>query len=227
MGADRPRYPDRAEAGRRLAAALLPMALENPVVYALPRGGVPVALEVARALGAPLDLILVRKIGAPGAPELALGAIVDGTHPQLVINENVRRHSGANDAWLQRARDREMAELDRRRALYLGGRRQEDPAGRTAVIVDDGLATGATVRAAIIAMKEQGAGRICVAVPVAAEDALPQVEAEADLVVCLHAAHIFEGVGAFYDDFHQLTDDETISLLNQRRRDGTGDVPPA
>ena len=126
-------FTDRADAGRQLAARLVPMALDRPVVYALPRGGVPVAAEVARALGAPLDLILVRKIGAPGAPEVALGAIVDGANPQTVINEDVRRRSGADDAWLERARARELAELERRRAKYLGDRPQVDPSGRTAV----------------------------------------------------------------------------------------------
>ena len=210
-----PRFTDRAEAGRQLAARLLPLGLKNPVVYALPRGGVPVALEVARALHAPLDLIFVRKIGAPGAPELALGAIVDGANPQTVINESVRRHSGADDAFLMRARARELAELERRRARYLGGRAQVSPAGRTAIIVDDGLATGATMKAAVIAMRQQGAARICIAVPVAPAEALDELRAEADLVVCLHPARDFRGVGAFYDDFHQLTDEETIGLLRQ------------
>ena len=139
------------------------MGLDKPVVYALPRGGVPVALEIARALRAPLDLILVRKIGAPGAPEVALGAVVDGENPQTVINEEVRRRSGADDIFLERARARELAELERRRSRYLGGRLQVDPAGHTAIIVDDGLATGATMKAAMIAMKRQGATKICVA----------------------------------------------------------------
>ena len=146
-------FTDRTDAGRQLAARLIPMALDRPVVYALPRGGVPVAAEVARALGAQLDLILVRKIGAPGAPEVALGAIVDGANPQTVINEEVRRRSGADDAWLERARARELAELERRRATYLGDRPHVDPSGRTAVIVDDGLATGATMKAALIAIR--------------------------------------------------------------------------
>ena len=191
------------------------MALERPVVYALPRGGVPVALEIARALHAPLDLILVRKIGAPAAPEVALGAVVDGEHPQTVINEEVRRRSGADDVFLERARARELAEIERRRSLYLGDRAQVDPAGRTAILVDDGLATGATMKAALIAMKRQGAAKVCVAIPVAPEDALREIGEQADLVVCLHPARHFYGVGAFYDDFHQLTDAETVGLLRQ------------
>ena len=208
-------FTDRADAGRQLAARLVPMSLDRPVVYALPRGGVPVAAEVARALGAPLDLILVRKIGAPGAPEVALGAIVDGAHPQTVINEDVLRRSGADDAWLERARARELAELERRRARYLGGRPQIDPAGRTAIVVDDGLATGATMKAALIAIRRLGAAKVVVAIPVAPSDALPDIEGEADLVVCLRSERRFRGVGGFYDDFHQLTDEETIGLLRE------------
>ena len=202
------------------------MALERPVVYALPRGGVLVALEIARALRAPLDLVLVRKIGAPGAPEVALGAVVDGEHAQTVINEEVRRRSGADDVFLERARARELAELERRRSLYLGDRAQVDPAGRTAIVVDDGLATGATMKAALIAMKRQGAAKVCVAVPVAPEDALQEIGEQADLVVCLHPARQFYGVGAFYDDFHQLTDAETVGLLRQGWAGGV-DAPPS
>ncbi len=209
------RFADRSDAGRQLAARLLPLVLHKPVVYALPRGGVPVALEIARLLRAPLDLILVRKIGAPGAPELALGAIVDGANPQTVINEEVRRRSGADDIFLERARERELVELERRRVRYLGNRKQVNAAGHTAIIVDDGLATGATMKAAIIAMKRQGADKVCVAIPVAPVEALAPIEEQADLVICLHPAENFHGVGAFYDDFHQLTDEETVGLLRQ------------
>jgi putative phosphoribosyl transferase len=209
------RFPDRGDAGRRLAARLSALSLEQPVVYALPRGGVPVAVEIARTLRAPLDLILVRKIGAPGAPEVALGAIVDGANPQTVVNEVVRRRSGADDAFLERARARELAELERRRSRYLGDRPQIDPAGHTAIIVDDGLATGATMKAAILAMKRRGAARICVAVPVAPADTLKAIGELADQVVCLQSPSDFHGVGGFYDDFHQLTDEETVGLLRQ------------
>ena len=209
------RFADRTDAGQQLAAKLLTMALDNPVVYALPRGGVPVALEIARTLRAPLDLILVRKIGAPGAPELALGAVIDGEIPQTVVNEQVFRHSGADEAFLERARQRELMELERRRRLYLGDRRQVVATGRTAIIVDDGLATGATMKAALIAIRRQGAAKVCIALPVAPEDALKEISELADLVVCLRPARYFQGVGAFYDDFHQLTDEETIGLLRQ------------
>ena len=209
------KFADRADAGRQLAARLVTMTLDRPVVYALPRGGVPVALEIAQALHAPLDLMLVRKIGAPGEPEVALGAIVEGEHPETVINENMRRISGVDDAYLERARQRELAELERRRARYLGDRPRLGPAGCTAIIVDDGLATGASAKAALIAVKRQGAAKTVLAIPVAPEEALIDIRKHADLVVCLHSAKRFNGVGAFYSDFHQLTDEETVGLLRQ------------
>lgn len=209
------RFRDRTDAGRQLAARLLSLSLDRPVVYALPRGGVPVALEISQALHAPLDLIFVRKIGAPGAPEVALGAVVDGARPQTVINDEIRRLSGADELFFERARTRELAELERRRTLYLGGRGQVSPAGHTAIIVDDGLATGASMKAAMIAMKRQGAEKICVAIPVAPAEALHAIREQADVIVCLHPVETFSGVGGFYDDFHQLTDEETVGLLRQ------------
>lgn len=198
-----------------MAARLAALALDRPVVYALPRGGVPVALEIARALHAPLDLVLVRKIGAPGAPEVALGAVVDGKSPETIINEDVRAATGADDTYLERARQRELAELERRRALYLGNRAQLEPTGHTAIVVDDGLATGATAKAALIAIKRQGAARIVLAIPVAPEETLAEMRQHADVVVCLYPAKSFRGVGLSYEDFHQLTDEETIGLLRQ------------
>jgi len=151
-------FLDRVDAGRKLAARLLALGLERPVVYALPRGGVPIGLEVANALKAPLDLIMVRKIGAPGQPELALAAVVDGEAAQTVINEEIGRATGADAAFLKMARERELKEIERRRSLYLAGRRHISPAGRTAIVVDDGLATGATARAALQAVRRQGQG---------------------------------------------------------------------
>jgi predicted phosphoribosyltransferase/dienelactone hydrolase len=203
------------------------MNITRPVVYALPRGGVPVGLEIARALNAPLDLVLVRKIGAPGAPELALGAVVDGEDPQTVINEDVRQESGASAAFLARARRRELAEIERRRAFYLEGRPRIDPAGCTAIVVDDGLATGATAKAALAAIKRQGAARTILAVPVAPVEALADMRSHADEIVCLHSAIRFHGVGAFYADFHQLTDEETIGLLRQAWAERPTDSTPA
>ena len=198
-----------------MAASLADLDLIHPVIYALPRGGVPVALEIARALHAPLDLILVRKIGVPGAPEVALGAIVDGASPATVINEDIRRLIGADDIYLERAKLRELAELERRRTLYLGNRAPVDPTGHTAIIVDDGLATGATAKAALIAAKTRGAVNVILAIPVAPEETLAEMRQHADVVVCLLPSKNFQGVGSFYQDFHQLTDEETIGLLRQ------------
>ena len=209
------RFTDRADAGRRLAARLVGMTLDRPVVYALPRGGVPVGFEIARALHAPLEVVLVRKIGAPGAPELALGAVVDGATPQTIINPDVRRMTGADRAYIERARERELEEIERRRPLYALGRPPLSPAGRTAIVVDDGLATGATAMAAIRALKASGADQVVLAVPVAPADRLEAFRAEADVIVCLEPALRFAGVGGFYDDFHQLSDAETIDLLRR------------
>ena len=208
-------FADRSDAGRRLAAALSTAKLERPVVYALPRGGVPVAVEIASALKAPMDLVLVRKIGAPGEPELALGAVVDGRAPQVIINEDVRASTGANDAYIEKARARELAEIERRRGLYFQGLERVDPKGRTAIVVDDGLATGATAKAAVRALKRQGAGRVVLAVPVAPPETLAELRREADEVVCLNAPRWFFGVGGFYEDFRQITDEQVVSLLHQ------------
>lgn len=208
-------FLDRTDAGRRLAARLEAFGFDQPAVYALPRGGVPVAVEIAKALKAPLDLILVRKIGAPGQPELALAAVVDGEAAQTVINENVEALSGATPAFLKTGRDRELAEIERRRALYLGGRPHVSPVGRTAIVVDDGLATGATAKAALQALRRQGAAKVVLAIPVAPSETIEAMRHEADIVVCLETPQPFFGVGAFYDDFHQLTDEETVALLER------------
>ncbi len=208
-------FETRADAGRRLAVRLTRLPLESPVVYALPRGGVPVAAEIAKALRAPLDLIFVRKIGAPGAPEVALGAVVDGEAAETIVNPAVLRASGADETYLARARAAELAELERRRAVYLGARKPVDPAGRTAIVVDDGLATGATVKAALGYLRRRKAARVIVAVPVAPADTLHEIGALADRVECLVPDPAFTGVGAWYRDFHQLSDAETIGLLRE------------
>jgi predicted phosphoribosyltransferase len=206
-------FADRGEAGRLLGEALAARAPGEAIVYALPRGGVPVGLEVARALDAPLDLALVRKIGAPGQPELALGAVVDGEHPHMVVNQDLLRATGATSAYLEREKALQLAEIERRRRLYLSGRPHADPGGKTAIIVDDGLATGATALAAIRALRDRGARRIILAVPVAPPETADAMRAEVDDFVCLAEPSAFFGVGAFYDDFHQLTDNEVIRLL--------------
>jgi len=213
---DRPRFADRQEAGRLLAARVAALRLRDPVFYALPRGGVPVAAEVADALHAPLDLVLVRKIGAPGQPELALGAVVDGAAPEMVLNPEIVAATGATDGFIEAACQRELAEIERRRLRYLAGRSPIDPAGRDAVVVDDGIATGATARVALHALRRRGAARLVLATPVAPADTLRALRAEADEIICLLEPVPFYGIGLFYRDFHQLADDEVIALLAAR-----------
>jgi predicted phosphoribosyltransferase len=208
-------FSDRTDAGRRLAVRLAELQLESPIIYALPRGGVPVAVEVARELGAPLDLVIVRKIGAPGYPEVAMGAVVDGDDPQLIVNDDVYAASGSDADGLERARQAELAEIERRRSRYLGDRPPLDPAGRTVVVVDDGLATGATAKAALAGLKRLGVGRTVLAVPVAPAETLREMRAMADDVVVLETPLDFWAIGQFYRDFHQLSDAETVRLLEQ------------
>lgn len=213
------RFSDRASAGRTLAEALAGRVLERPLVLALPRGGIPLAVEVATALGAELDLLLVRKIGVPGQDELAMAAVVEGDPPELVRNDSVIRFVRGADDYLAQQYGAKRTELADRRRAYLGDRPHVPVAGRTVVLVDDGLATGTTARAAIRALRRQGAARIVLAVPVAPADTVDEMRGEADDVVCLHAARDFRGVGGFYQDFHQLSDDEAVAMLQGAWRD--------
>lgn len=206
-------FTDRAEAGRWLAEKLAVRHLGEVIVYALPRGGTPVAFEIAQALNAPLDLALVRKIGAPGQPELAVAAVVDGDDPRMVVNEELVRVTGATPKYLACEKAKELIEIERRRRLYFGHRARPDPRGKTAIIVDDGLATGATARAAIQGLRAQGAARVILAVPVAPPDTAAAMREEVDELVCLTEPTPFWGVGRFYADFHQLDDQEVLDLL--------------
>ena len=206
-------FIDRKDAGRRLAKALARYKPQRPVVLALPRGGVPVAAEVASDLDAPLDLILVRKIGVPFQPELAMGAVVDGVEPVIVRNEDVIRISGVSETDFNAIRDEQLAEIERRRKLYLGGRPHPDIFGRTVIVVDDGIATGATTRAALYAMRMRKPSKLVLAVPVAPTDTLKKLSGEADDIVCLEDYEEFGAIGLFYSDFSQTSDREVIEIL--------------
>jgi predicted phosphoribosyltransferase len=181
----------------------------------LPRGGVPVAAEVAAALDAPLDLILVRKIGVPFQRELAMGAVVDGRVPIIVRNEDVIALAGIDESEFKAVCDGELAEIERRRKRYLGDRRPVDVAGRTAIVIDDGIATGATTRAALSATRMREPQRIVLAVPVAPPEHLARLRAAADDVVCLEQHEPFGAIGLYYDDFRQVSDQEVIDMLMQ------------
>jgi len=209
------RYRDRSEAGRVLADALASNAGQDCVVYALPRGGVPVAFEVARALSAPLDLMLVRKIGVPFRPELALGAVADGDVPEIVVNEDVAELAQLDQTMIAAAAARQMQEIARRRDLYLGGRKPIRATDRIAILVDDGLATGATARAALRAVRRQAPRRLILAVPVAPQATVESLKAEADEIVCPQVVAVFHAVGLHYQDFDQVEDAEVVRLLSE------------
>ena len=184
-------------------------------MLALPRGGVAVGLEVALILGAPLDVVLVRKIGAPGHAELAAGAVVDGDRPELVVNDDVVHGYGISQAYLETEAVRQLHEIERRRSLYIGARARPPLAGRTAIVVDDGIATGATMRAALQAVCRAAPRELVLAVPVASPDILEQLSPLADCVVCLHPDPHLMAVGAYYADFRQVEDAEVVAMLDQ------------
>lgn len=206
-------FEDRADAGRKLAQALTHLKPERPVILALPRGGVPVGFEIARALDAPLDVVLVRKVGAPDQPELGLGAIVDGENPNVVLNEELIELLQVDRGYLEAEEKRQLAEIERRRAVYRPGRPPIPLKGRTVIVVDDGIATGGTMKAVLQALAQAGAKRLVLAVPVAPQETLRAFEPLADEIVCLETPVPFYSVGAFYRDFTQTSDAEVIDLL--------------
>jgi len=208
-------FKDRSDAGRRLAAALVEYKGQRPVILALPRGGVPVAVEVVALFNAPLDLILVRKIGVPFQPELAMAAVVDGGAPLIVRNEGVIRLAGIDEPDFKVICDRELAEIERRRQRYLGKRERVEIAGRIAIVIDDGIATGATTRAALRATRVRSPKRVVLAVPVAPTKSLVEMREEADDVVCLEDYSAFGAIGYYYSDFTQVSDEEVIAMLRR------------
>jgi putative phosphoribosyl transferase len=222
-------FNDRSEAGQKLALALSKYKGQQPAVLALPRGGVPVAAEVARALNVPLDLVLVRKIGVPFQPELAMGAIVDGDRPIIVRNEDVIRMAGVDEVEFKSVCEAELAEIERRRERYLGGRERLDIAGRTAIVIDDGIATGATTRAALRAVRARNPKTLVLAVPVAPTESLGALRQDVDDLVCLEDHELFGAIGLYYRDFRQVSDEEVIELLARFpvRKDGKVQIPAA
>ena len=208
-----PVFLNREQAGRALAVELSVYAdRHDTIVLALPRGGVPIGYEVARALRAPLDVFLVRKLGVPGHEELAMGAVATGG--VLVLNHEVVRRLRISESVIGRAAERESEELDRRDRSYRGARPPPEVAGRTVILVDDGFATGSTMLAAVRALRPQGPGRIVVGAPVAAPDTCELLRADADKVVCLVTPDPFQAVGLWYEDFSQTTDEEVRELLS-------------
>jgi putative phosphoribosyl transferase len=214
-------FRDRADAGRQLAAHLTSYTGRTDVlVLALPRGGVPVAFQVSQALGAPLDVFLVRKLGVPGHEELAMGAIATGG--TRVLNEDVVRGLHISAEIIETVAAREQRELERRERLYRNGLPAPEVRGRACVLVDDGLATGSTMRAAVAALRQQQPTRIAAAVPVAAPSTCEEFQAEVDEVVCALTPEPFYAVGLWYDDFSATTDDEICDLLRRSKiRDST------
>ncbi|MCY1743792.1 phosphoribosyltransferase [Ensifer sp. SL37] len=210
-------FEDRADAGRQLARAVEDKGLDDPLVMALPRGGVPVAYEIAVHIAAPLEILIVRKIGAPGHEEFGLGALVDGEEPELVLNRRAIRLVRPPKGYLEAETERQRAEILRRRTLYFGDRAPASARGRDVILVDDGIATGGTVRAAIKALRRTGAGRLVLAVPVAPKSELTELRSQVDRIVCLATPFAFRAVGLYYRNFEQTADEEVLALMEKAR----------
>ena len=211
------RFRDRADAGRQLAAALHSYKNRNPIVLALLRGGVPVGAEIAADFGCPLDIVLVRKIGWPLQPELALGAVVDGGTPIVVHNPDVEQVTQITPDEFQALCETELKEIERRRQRFLGDRTPLDPKDRVVIVADDGIATGATMRAALQAIRMRKPAKLVLAAPVASTEALQALRPLTDDVVFLTELEPFGGVGCFYTDFHQLSDEDVSENLTRSK----------
>lgn len=217
------RFQNRRDAGRQLADRLPKIDPENAVVIALPRGGVPVGAVIAERLGIPLDVILVRKVGAPMQPELAVAAVTDGEEMQVTVNEDIKAELGLTDADVEELARKQLPEIERRREAYYGARKPTPLAGKTVIVVDDGVATGATANSALRLIRKQEPARLILALPVAPADTIRRLEQHADEVVCLSTPTPFFAVGAHYADFSQVEDAEVIDILRQSHAtDGRG-----
>lgn len=210
-------FEDRQDAGIQLAVRLARFATEHPLILALPRGGVPVAFEVAKALDTQLDLLIVRKIGAPGHEEFGIGAVVDGASPQLVLNEETVRQLAVGQDYIRAETQRQLAEIERRRRAYCGDRQPIEIEGRTVIVVDDGIATGGTMKAALRGIRRNDPASLILAVPVAPSSTIRELSAECDEAICLSTPEPFGAVGAFYRDFRQTSDAEVIALMDEAR----------
>lgn len=216
------RFADRADAGRRLAGRLAHLKDQQPVVLALPRGGVAVGFEIAQTLEAPLDIVLVRKIGVPWQPELALGAVSDGAEPQAFIDADLAEQLSLPERYVREATARQLGEIERRRAIYCAGRPPLEIKNRTAIVVDDGIATGATMRVALRAVRRRAPARLVLAVPVAPADTLAELGKEADEAICLDTPSMLGAIGFYYRDFHQMSDAEVTDLLARASMTASG-----
>ena len=219
-------FDDRRDAGRQLAEALPDLDPANTVVIALPRGGVPVAEEICNARHLPLDLVFVRKIGVPMQPEVAVGAIVDDVRPHVIINREVATRTKLADETIRRMGQDLLPEIERRKALYLNGLTQPDLAGKTLVVVDDGVATGASLKASLQALRESGAARTIIALPTAPPDVVQSLAPLADDIICLHQPENFWAVGAAFRHFPQVSDDKVVEALQRCARFAVPDKGP-
>lgn len=206
-------FDNREQAGEALASAVEKLEIEDCVVYGLPRGGLPVAAAIAKRLGAPLDLILVRKLGAPWQEELAIGAVADGETPSTILNEDLIRELNVSEDHIRKSVNEALAEIERRRAIFFKNHKPVPAKDRTVIIVDDGLATGATMEAAVKAMRTAGAKRVIVAVPVAPGETTEKFRRLADDFVCLETPAPFWAVGNHYREFPQLADADVVRIL--------------